>query len=120
MKTGSSSPTPFIARTGEFGFTLATPLAVAVTYVVVVLVGIAIELVVFRPLRTAPPLAKLVASLGVLLTLQATMLLAFGTSQHPQPTIIPIHVFLMLDGAVPLFDFVLSGAVVAITILAKQ
>ena len=104
-------------RTGELGFTLGTPLAVALTYAFVVVVGIAIELAVFRPLRTAPPLAKLVASLGVLLIAQASMLLAFGTSQHPQPTIIPIHVFLMLDGAVPLFDFVLSGAVVAITVL---
>src|SRR5262245_45908616 len=104
-------------RTGELGFTLATPLAIALTYVFVVVVGVVIELAVFRPLRTAPPLAKLVASLGVLLTLQATMLLAFGTSQHPQPTVIPVHVFLMLDGAVPLFDFVLSGAIVGITVL---
>ena len=99
-------------RTGELGFTLATPLAIAATYAFVVAVGTAIELAVFRPLRTAPPLAKLVASLGVLLIAQASMLLAFGTSQRPQPTIIPIHVFLMLDGAVPLFEFALSGAVV--------
>ena len=76
-----------------------------------------IELAVFRPLRTAAPLAKLVASLGVLLTAQATMLLAFGTSQHPQPTIIPIRVVRMLDAAVPLSAFVLSGIVVAMTLL---
>jgi branched-chain amino acid transport system permease protein len=104
-------------RTGELGFTVGTPLAIVLSYVFVIVVGVVIELAVFRPLRTAPPLAKLVASLGVLLTLQATMLLAFGTSQHPQPTVIPVHVFLMLDGAVPLFDFVLSGAVVVITVL---
>ena len=79
-------------RTGELGFTVSTPLAVALSYVFVVLVTFVIEIVVYRPLRTAPPLAKLVASLGVLLTAQATMLLAFGTSQHPQPTIIPIRV----------------------------
>ena len=54
-----------------------------------IVISIVIELAVFRPLRTAAPLAKLVASLGVLLTAQASMLLAFGTSQHPQPTIIP-------------------------------
>ena len=85
-------------RTGELGFTVGTPLAVALSYVVVVLLTVAIELAVSRPLRTAAPLAKLVASLGVLLTLQATMLLAFGTSQHPQPTIIPIRVVRLLDG----------------------
>jgi branched-chain amino acid transport system permease protein len=104
-------------RTGELGFTVGTPLAVALTYVFVVLVTVAIELAVLRPLRTAAPLAKLVASLGVLLTLQAAMLLAFGTSQHPQPTIIPIRVVRLLDGAVPLSAFVLSGMVVGLTLL---
>ena len=59
-------------RTGELGFTVGTPLAVALSYLVVVLATVAIELAVSRPLRTAAPLAKLVASLGVLLTLQAT------------------------------------------------
>ena len=43
------------------------------------------------------------------------MLLAFGTSQHPQPTIIPVRVIRMLDAAVPLSAFVLSGIVVALT-----
>ncbi len=102
-------------RTGELGFTVDTTVAVVLTYVVVVLVTVAIELAVFRPLRSAAPLAKLVASLGVLLTLQAAMLLAFGTSQHPQPTIIPIKVIRLLDGAVPLSAFVLSGMVVGLT-----
>jgi branched-chain amino acid transport system permease protein len=83
----------------------------------VLVASVAIELAVFRPLRTAAPLAKLVASLGVLLTLQAVMLLAFGTSQHPQPTIIPVRVIRMLGSAVPLSAFVLSGIVVAMTVL---
>ena len=48
-------------RTGELGFTLDTPLAVALSYGVVALASILIELAVFRPLRTAAPLAKLVA-----------------------------------------------------------
>ena len=102
-------------RTGELGFTLDTPLAVALSYAVVVGVSILIELAVFRPLRSAAPLAKLVASLGVLLTAQAVMLLAFGTSQHPQPTIIPTRVILMLGAGVPLSAFVISGIVVALT-----
>ncbi len=102
-------------RTGELGFTLATPLAIAFTYVFVVFISILIELAVFRPLRSAAPLAKLVASLGVLLTAQATMLLAFGTSQHPQPTIIPLRAIRMLGAAVPLSAFVMSGIVVGLT-----
>ena len=42
-------------------------------------VAVVAELVIFQPLRNSPPLAKLVASLGLLLTMQASMLLAFGT-----------------------------------------
>jgi branched-chain amino acid transport system permease protein len=104
-------------RTGELGFTLSTPPAVVLTYLVVIAISIVIELAVFRPLRNAAPLAKLVASLGVLLTAQAVMLLAFGTSQHPQPTVIPVRVIRMLGAAVPLSAFVLSGIVVALTAL---
>ena len=103
-------------RTGELGFTLSTPLAVALSYLFVIVISIVIELAVFRPLRAAAPLAKLVASLGVLLTAQATMLLAFGTSQHPQPTII-LRVIRMLGAAVPLSAFVISGIVVVLTVV---
>ena len=100
-------------RTGELGPSLSTPLAVVLAYGVAVAAGGLIELAVFRPLRTAAPLAKLVASLGVLLTAQATMLLAFGTSQRIQPTIIPSGVVLMLGGGVPITNFVLTGIVIA-------
>ena len=100
-------------RTGEFGPKLATPLAVVLAYAVAVAAGVLIELAVFRPLRAAPPLAKLVASLGVLLTAQAAMLLAFGSTQRFQPTIIPAGVVRMLGGAVPVKNFVLGGIVIA-------
>ena len=104
-------------RTGELGPTLSTPLAVVLTYGVAIAAGVVIELLVFRPLRTAAPLAKLVASLGVLLTAQATMLLAFGTTQRVQPTIIPTDVVQMLGGVVPLKNFVLSGIVIAFALV---
>ena len=51
--------------------------------------GALIELLAFRPLRNAAPLAKLVSSLGVLLVAQASMLLAFGTTQKPSALILP-------------------------------
>ena len=67
-------------KSDYFGFTLATPPAVAVTIAMSILVGVLSELLVFRPLRTSSPLAKLVASLGILLILQATVLLWFGSA----------------------------------------
>ena len=56
--------------------------ALIIALVFVMAVAALAELVIFRPLRNSPPLAKLVASLGVLLTMQASMLLSFGTLPH--------------------------------------
>src|ERR1022692_1170215 len=75
-------------RNGKFGFTLPTVPAVVATLIVMALAGIAVELVAFRPLRTASPLAKLVASLGVLLLVQAVVLLVYGSSPLSSPAVL--------------------------------
>ncbi|MFG2514072.1 ATP-binding cassette domain-containing protein [Streptomyces sp. NPDC048584] len=56
-----------------------TWLAVAIAVVVAGLLGALTELAVSRPLRKAPPLAKVVAAVGILLTLQAAVGLKYGT-----------------------------------------
>ena len=66
-----------------FHFTLDTA-----TVAVAIGVGVLSELLVFRPLRTTSPLAKLIASLGILLTLQATVLLWFGPAAKQVPNIL--------------------------------
>ena len=70
-------------KTGEYGTEVGTAPALLITLAITLLVGVLIELVAFRPLRNAAPLAKLVSSLGVLLVAQASMLIAFGTAQKP-------------------------------------
>src|SRR5581483_2538612 len=57
-------------RSGSYGTRFGTAPALVVTAVVVVVIGVLIELIAFRPLRNASPLAKLVSSLGVLLIAQ--------------------------------------------------
>ncbi|MDH6522839.1 ABC-type branched-subunit amino acid transport system ATPase component/branched-subunit amino acid ABC-type transport system permease component [Streptomyces sp. SAI-135] len=56
-----------------------TWLAVAIAVAVAGLLGALTELAVSRPLRKAPPLAKVVAAVGILLTLQAVVGLKYGT-----------------------------------------
>jgi branched-chain amino acid transport system permease protein len=70
------------------------------------------ELLAFTPLRAASPLAKLAASLGVLLTLQAALLLSFGTSAKPQPSVLPGDTVGMLGVTVPVNRFILAGTVI--------
>ena len=93
---------------------LATVPALLISLVIVLAVGAAIELVAFRPLRTAPPLAKLVSSLGVLLVLQASMLLAFGTTAQPEPNVLPQNTVKVLGAVIPVDRFILTGIVIVV------
>jgi branched-chain amino acid transport system permease protein len=81
-------------------------------------VGALIELLAFRPLRTAAPLAKLVSSLAVLLIAQASMLLAFGTTQKPSRQILPQNLVRLTDTVViPVDRFILAGLVIAVAVV---
>src|SRR5207344_2357898 len=103
-------------RSDYFGFTLATTPAVVVTILVSILVGVLSELLVFRPLRTSSPLAKLVASLGILLILQATVLLWFGSSAKQIPSIFPKDIIRVLDSPFQVNRFWMAGSVVVIAV----
>jgi branched-chain amino acid transport system permease protein len=64
----------------SFGGPMTFPAALAVSLVFCVFMGLALHFLVFRPLRNAPSLAKVVASVGVLLLLQAIVIRRFGTT----------------------------------------
>ena len=66
----------------------SSPLAPAlvITLLVALPTGVLMELLAFRPLRTASPLAKMAASIGVLLVAQGAVLLGFGTAGKPAPS----------------------------------
>jgi branched-chain amino acid transport system permease protein len=81
---------------GEFA-ALDTTSALILSLLFVLAVGALIEVLAFRPLRTAAPLAKLVSSLAVLLIAQASMVLAFGTAQKPSRQILPQKLVQLTD-----------------------
>jgi branched-chain amino acid transport system permease protein len=90
------------------------PLALVGTLAFTIALGVAIELLAFRPLRTSSPLARLVSSLGVLLTLQAAATLIYGTGAKPAPSVLPHGIVRVSDVAIPADRFWLAGiAVVA-------
>jgi ABC-type branched-subunit amino acid transport system ATPase component/ABC-type branched-subunit amino acid transport system permease subunit len=62
-------------------FVLAVVLAAAL--------GFLAHLLVFRPLRHSPPLARVVASVGVMLTLQALAVLRFGSGTKTSQALFP-------------------------------
>jgi branched-chain amino acid transport system permease protein len=91
---------------------LPTAVALPLALVFVAACGALTEFAVYRPLRNSAPLAKLVASLGVLLVAQASMLLAFGITPQPAPGILPTNTVHMLGAVVPVNRFILTGIVI--------
>jgi branched-chain amino acid transport system permease protein len=88
-------------------------LAVPLALLFVLAVGALTEFAVYRPLRNSAPLAKLVASLGVLLIAQSAMLLAFGVTPQPAASILPQNTIHMLGAVIPVDRFILTGLVIA-------
>src|SRR4051794_27673256 len=104
-------------KTGIYGVHMPTAAALVITFVVLLFIGTAIEFIAFRPLRTASPLAKLAASLGVLLTVQAAVSLAFGIQVKPQPPVLPGGTVTVFGSNVPTDRFVLPGIVLFATLV---
>jgi branched-chain amino acid transport system permease protein len=82
--------------------------------VAAVLVGVVSEVVAFRPLRAASPVARLAASLGVLLTAQATIVLVFGSAAKPVPSILPSATVTVVGATVPVNRFLLAGVITVV------
>ena len=99
--------------TGEFGVTFATGWAIVLTLLFSAVVGIVFELGVVRPLRRQPPLAKLVATLGILLSAQAAIVLAFGDTAHPQPSILPGGNVTLFGVTVPDYNLWMAAIILA-------
>ena len=107
-------------KTDYFGFTLATVPAVVSRSWCRFCVGVLSELLVFRPLRTSSPLAKLVASLGILLILQATVLLWFGSASKQIPSIFPKDIVDVFGKSIPANRFWMAGIVLLIALVAHR
>ena len=108
---------------------VATVVALVLALAGTVVFGVVVETVVFRPLRSSSPLSSLVASLGVLLTAQATidLILKGGRSDKAPsaldvmiggggnqiiPSVLPQGLVTMFGARIPADRFWLTGIVV--------
>jgi branched-chain amino acid transport system permease protein len=101
-------------RTGYFGFELSSAPAFGLTLVAMAVFGLVIELAIFRPLRNTAPLAKLAASLGLLLVLDAGMIVIFGNTLKSAPAVLPSDTVTFFDRVVPVDRFLLTGIVIVV------
>lgn len=96
---------------GPMGNEIALPLALLYAAAL----GAAIYYLVFRPLRLAPALAKVVASIGLLLVLQAIIVLKFGTLTRTVTAILPAEPLTLLGITFPRDRLYLAAVLIVIT-----
>ncbi len=71
------------------GETASLPLAFALSLAFATALGALVYFLVFRPLRSAPSLARVVASVGIMIVLQAVVVLRLGTNPRLVGPVLP-------------------------------
>jgi ABC-type branched-subunit amino acid transport system ATPase component/branched-subunit amino acid ABC-type transport system permease component len=92
---------------------LWAPVAIGIGVVMSALLGWAVHRLVFRPLHRAPVLANVVASVGLLVLLQALVTLKFGTATRVPARILPDTSISLLGASVKADLLILAGIAVA-------
>ncbi len=80
------------------------------------LTGLVVDRYVFRRLRTASPLSKLIATLGLLLFFQAVVLLWFGVTSRSAPAVLPSKAVSVFGVAIPRDRFIFAAIVVVVAV----
>ncbi|ARE37812.1 ABC transporter (plasmid) [Rhodococcus sp. BH4] len=111
------NPIPGLPKTIDLGGPMGLVPAMAISLVIAALLGVLIYAVVFRALRTAPPVAKAVASIGVMLFVQALLALRVGTTPVSVKAILPAGVITIGDARIPL-DRLWFAAIILLLALA--
>jgi ABC-type branched-subunit amino acid transport system ATPase component/ABC-type branched-subunit amino acid transport system permease subunit len=88
--------------------------AVLVALVVAAALGAVVDLAVSRPLRNAPVLAKVIAAIGVMVTIQAAVALKYGTEMRLPTTVLPTGTVEIAGFPVPVDRMWLTGVVLVL------
>ena len=99
-----------------FGAPLTFGAAFALSLVMASVLGLLMHLLVFRPLRHAPPLAKTVASIGLLLVFQAIVVLRFSSQAMPVKPLLAKRPVDVLGTSIASDQLILGGLVIAATV----
>ncbi|ORM32153.1 branched-chain amino acid ABC transporter permease/ATP-binding protein [Williamsia sp. 1135] len=108
------NPIPGFPSSIDLGGDLGLVPAVAISLVIAAILGAVLYLAIFRPMRSAPVVAKAVASIGLMLTIQALLALRLGTSSVPVAPIFEPGTISIGESQVPTDRIWLAVVIVAL------
>ena len=98
--------------------------AILISILVSVVLGVTIEFLAYRPLRQAPPLSVLITAIGVSYLLQNLALLIFGSEQKATPTMFQFPTLefggVYIDGITLLTLIVTAVIMIALTLFIAK
>lgn len=97
------------------GTTVPIWAAMALSLLTAGVIGLIVHYAIFRPLRYAPTLAKVVASVGIMIFLQGAIVIRFGSRSVPAERILPDSSVDWLGATLPVDRYLLLGLVVVLT-----
>jgi branched-chain amino acid transport system permease protein len=103
-----------VNNAGALGFHPPKWLAFLIVLAFVAVLGTIIELGLFWPLRTSSPLAKLAASLGLLVLAQSVIAIVYGNNSLSPTSVLPSGVFHLFNATVPVDRMILTGIAVVL------
>ncbi|MFD1813299.1 ABC transporter permease subunit [Rhodococcus gannanensis] len=110
-------PIPGLPKTLDLGGPMGLAPAMAVALLIAAGLGALLYFAVFRLLRTAPATAKAVASIALMLAIQALLAARVGTSPVSVDPILPTGIVRLGDIRIPLDRLWFAGLIVAITVV---
>lgn len=111
-------PIPGLPATVDLGGPLGIAPAMAISLVAAGILGVLCYVLVFRPLRAAPVVAKAVASIGVMIVIQAVIAQRAGTGLVSVKPIFALDTFALGDSRVPTDRVLLAGCIVGLAVIA--
>ncbi|MEU1953533.1 branched-chain amino acid ABC transporter permease/ATP-binding protein [Nocardia rhamnosiphila] len=111
-------PVPGLPATIELGTPLGVAPAMAISLVAAGILGVLCYALVFRPLRSAPVVAKAVASIGLMIVIQAVIAQRAGTGLVSVKPIFALDTFEIGDSRVPTDRVLLAMCIVGLAVVA--
>ncbi|MCT1354573.1 branched-chain amino acid ABC transporter permease/ATP-binding protein [Gordonia sp. p3-SID1431] len=112
------NPIPGFPATISLGSELGVAAALLISVAVAAFLGVILYLLVFRPMRAAPALAKAVAAIGLMLVIQALIALRVGENAPSVGPIFKVDTFTIGSSAVPTDRLMLAVVIVGLAICA--